>query len=292
VTPYLLTLASSLIYVAAALFMKRAIDAGAGVWRVTVVTNVYAALVFLVLLPLGGQIPRPFPWHQPAAAAALFLAGQLLALVSLRRGDVSVATPVLGLKVVLVAFFVTALLGERVPLPLWFAAVLSSAGILFLNRRTSSSHAPVGPAIVYGGLAAAAFGLFDVLVQKWSPAWGAGRFLPLTMGLVAAATLAIAPLTGAWREVLPPEARRAMRAGGPCMAVQAVMLIASIGIYGKATAINVIYSARGLWSVLAVWWVGHWFANRERERGADVFRSRLLGAALLLAAIALAVLGR
>jgi hypothetical protein len=71
-----------------------------------------------------------------------------------------------------------------------------------------------------------------------------------------------------------------------------VMLIASIGIYGKATAINVIYSARGLWSVLAVWWVGHWFANRERERGADVFRSRLLGAALLLAAIALAVLGR
>jgi hypothetical protein len=42
--------------------------------------------------------------------------------------------------------------------------------------------------------------------------------------------------------------------------------------------------------VLAVWVVGHWFGNREREQGAAVLRSRLLGAGLLLAAIVLVVL--
>jgi len=42
-----------------------------------------------------------------------------------------------------------------------------------------------------------------------------------------------------------------------------------------------------LWSVLAVWWVGHWFRNEEQALGAAVLRSRLAGAGLMLAAIAL-----
>ena len=50
-----------------------------------------------------------------------------------------------------------------------------------------------------------------------------------------------------------------------------------------------VYSARGLWSVLAVWWVGHWFGNSERNQGSPVFRMRLLGSGLLLLAIVLAV---
>ena len=171
------------------------------------------------------------------------------------------------------------------------AAALSSAGILLLNRRTSTSsaHAPAGPAIVYGGLAAASFGLFDVLVQKWSPAWGAGRFLPITMGCVAAASLALSPAARPWRDGAPPAARRFLRWGAACMAFQAVLFIGSLGLYGRATTANVIYSARGLGSVAAVWLVGSWFGNRERERGGSVLRSRLLGAALLLAAIALAL---
>jgi len=54
----------------------------------------------------------------------------------------------------------------------------------------------------------------------------------------------------------------------------------------------VVYSARGLWSVVAVWVLGPWFGNRERDRGAAVFRARLAGAALLLGAIVLAIVAR
>jgi hypothetical protein len=54
----------------------------------------------------------------------------------------------------------------------------------------------------------------------------------------------------------------------------------------------VVYSARGLWSVLAVWWVGHWFGNTERDRGGSVLRTRLFGAALLLVAIVLVVVAK
>ena len=48
---------------------------------------------------------------------------------------------------------------------------------------------------------------------------------------------------------------------------------------GEATAVNVVYSARGLWSVIAVWTLGHLFGNDERGHGAGVMRARLLGAA-------------
>jgi len=290
----LLPFTASLLYVVGALFLKDASSRGVGLFRLTAFTNVFFGAVFALLWVLGGQLREPWAWVQPGVTAALFLTGQVLAIIALQRGDVSVATPVMGLKVVMVAFFVTLIVGERVPVAIWVAAALSSAGIVFLSRGGSTPGAGrTAPALIFGGLAAAAFALFDVLVQKWSPAWGAGRFLPVMMGFVALYSALPLPLG---RKVLGdpsgPGSWRPLLLGGLCLALQGAMLIGSLGVYGKATTINVVYSARGLWSVLAVWAVGHWFGNREREHGAAVFRTRLFGAALLLAAIVLVVIRR
>jgi drug/metabolite transporter (DMT)-like permease len=283
----LMPFAASLLYVFGAMFLKDASVRGISVWRTTAVANVFFSLVFSTLLLLGGRLREPAAWVQPAFAAGLFFAGQVLALVALKRGDVSVATPVMGLKVVLVAFFVTAVLGERVPLVIWAAAALSSLGVVFLSRGGGSAHhGGTGPAVIFGALAAAAFALFDVLVQKWAPAWGAGRFLPVTMGFVGLYSL---PLLALDRKPVPPGGWRPLLSGGILAAVQGVLLISALALYARATTINVVYSARGLWSVGVVWSMGHWFGNREREAGGAVFRARLTGAALLLAAIVLVV---
>jgi drug/metabolite transporter (DMT)-like permease len=290
---YLLPLASSLLYVLAVLFLKQASDRGVGLWRTTLVTNLFCGALFTTLAFLGGRFPEPALWYQPALVGLIFLAAQILGFTAIQRGDVSVATPVMGIKVVLVALGVTLLIGERVPAALWIAALLSSVGLLFLNRGGSTSSAGrVGPAIVFGILAAATFALFDVLTQKWSPLWGAGRFLPVMMGCVAAYTVLYVAVSRVPLGHVPREARRPLLLGGLLMSVQAVLLVGSIAHFGRATTVNVVYSARGLWSVLAVWCVGHWFGNRESERGTSVLRSRLVGAALLLAAVALAVLAR
>jgi drug/metabolite transporter (DMT)-like permease len=281
--------AASLIYVFGALFLKNASARGAGLWQTTIVTNLIFAVAFSALSLMGGRLQEPAAWIQPAATAGLFLAGQILAFIALQRGDVSVATPVMGLKVVLVAFFVTGILGERVPASVWAAAVLSSGGIVLLSRGGGSASGGTGAAILFGGLAAAAFALFDVLVQKWAPAWGAGRFLPLTMGFVALFSL---PLLALRLDPIPPAAWRPLLAGGVLVAIQGLLLISALAIYARATTINVVYSARGLWSVAAVWLLGPWFGNRERERGAAVFRARLAGAGLLLAAIVLVIATR
>lgn len=285
---YLLPFASSVLYVVAVLFLKQATFAGVGLWRATAVTNLLCGPAFALLWALGGRIPDGGLWYQPAVVALVFLVSQALGFLAIQRGDVSVATPVMGLKVVLVALGVTLLVGDPVPASLWAAALLSSLGILLLNLGGRSSG-QAGPAIVYGALAAAGFALFDVLVRRWAPAWGAGRFLPVAMGLVSLSSLAQMVFCRRFMGGVPPGGARPLYLGAAFMVAQAVSLIGAIGFFADTTTINVVYSARGLWSVLAVWFVGHWFGNREREGGAAVFRFRLVGAALLLSAVALAV---
>lgn len=282
----LLPLASSVGYVAAVLLLKRSAAFGIGVWRTTFVANVATFLCFMPLWALGAAVEPAGAWWQPVVCGSLFFVGQIFTFLSI-QGDVSVATPVLGLKIILVALFSTVLLADGVPLQWWIAAVLSTAAIGLLNRGRSSSTRSVGRTIVLAALAAASFALSDVLVQKWTPRWGAGRFLPIMSGVVMIWSFALVPLfreplrtisKAGWQWLLP---------GAFLLAVQGIGMAIAVGVFGDATAVNIVYSSRGLWSVLAVWLIGHWFSNEEQNLGRAVLRGRLIGALLMLVAIAL-----
>ena len=123
----------------------------------------------------------PSLWWQPVVAGLLFFAGQVFTLLALTTGDVSVATPVLGVKILLVALLSVVLIGDPIGARLWTAAALSSVAIALLNLSPGHPHRRVARTIVLAALGAAAYACFDVLVQKFSPVWGTGRFLPLAM---------------------------------------------------------------------------------------------------------------
>jgi drug/metabolite transporter (DMT)-like permease len=284
-----LPLFSAIVYVVAALLLKRASDLGADVWRSTRIINYTQALMAVPFWLLGGTIPGLSLWWQPVVAGALFFAGQVFTLLALTTGDVSVATPVLGLKIVLVALLSVVLIGDPVGVRLWTAAALSSVAITLLNLSPGHSHRRVARTIVLAALGAAAYASFDVLVQKFSPVWGTGRFLPFAMAFGAAYSLALP--TG--RAEIDRESRpysRWLAAGATCFAIQGLMFMSAVSIYRQVTSANVLYSSRGLWSVVGVWAVGHWFTNREQHLGARVLAWRLIGAILLLAAIVMALL--
>lgn len=279
------------MYVAGALLLKRASDLGADVWRTARVTNFISAVVAALLLVLGGVIPSPSVWWHPPFAATLFFGGQILTLLALNTGDVSVATPVLGLKIVLVAVLSTILIGDPIGPRLWTAAALSSAAIALLNFSPGHSHRRVGRTILLAGLGATAYAGFDVLVQKWSPAWGAGRFLPIAMASAAIYSIPLRRFEVRRPDASVPAYTPWLAAGAVLFATQGLMFITSISLYRQVTSANVLYSSRGLWSVVAVWAIGHWFANREQHLGARVLVWRFVGAILLMAAILMVVLG-
>jgi drug/metabolite transporter (DMT)-like permease len=284
----ILPLLSSVVYVAGAMALKRAADLGADVWRTVRVCNFTATVIFAPLALLGGTMPGWQVAWQPAVVGLLFVAGQVLNLLALKLGDVSVATPVLGIKVLLVALLTTVLLGQRIGAALWIAALLSSVAVALLNVSGSHPHRRLGTTILLAVSAAAVYALFDVLVQKWSPVWGVGRFLPVMIGFVAVYSLGLRPFgrTRKGHDSSAPAAQRRWLAGGAFgLALQSILFVMAIAVYGQATVANILYSSRGLWSVVAVWLVGAWFENRERHLGRRVLAWRFIGAALLMSAI-------
>jgi drug/metabolite transporter (DMT)-like permease len=186
---FFLPLTAAIVYVVAALLLKRASDLGADVWRSTRFINYTQALMAMPLWLLGGTIQPSSLWWQPAVAGLLFFAGQVFTLLALTTGDVSVATPVLGVKILLVALLSTLLIGDPIGARLWTAAALSSVAIGLLNISPGQSHRRVGTTILLAGLGAAAYACFDVLIQKWSPVWGTGRFVPIAMACGAVYSL-------------------------------------------------------------------------------------------------------
>lgn len=135
--------------------------------------------------------------------------------------------------------------------------------------------------------ASASFGTADVLIQKWGGLWGGGRFLPIMFAGVAVASFGLIPFFREPLRAVPRDAWRWLLPGTILMAFQAAGLGMTMAIWGDATAANIVYSSRGLWSVIAVWLIGHWFQNREQHLGASVLRWRLAGATAMLAAIVL-----
>jgi drug/metabolite transporter (DMT)-like permease len=283
----LLPLLSSLLYVAGILLIKRASAFGIGVWRTTFLANLTTFFFFLPLLAWGGKDHSWQLYWQPALTALLMIAGQSFTFLAIERGDVSIATPVMGLKIVIVAALTTVLLATPVPLQLWIAASISALAVALLNWGGGTTRVRPGQTIMLAVAAACSFALFDVLVQKWTPGWGAGRFLPIMFMMVALFSLGLMPFFEAPLRALPRESWPWLGGGSLFMALQALVLIVTLGVFGNATAVNVVYATRGLWSVLAVWLVGHWFHNQERHLGAQVLRYRLAGAALIFIALLL-----
>jgi len=297
----LLPLGSALGYVVAVLLVKRAAAQGVGLWRTAFVSNLAMGLCFAPLWSLGGVPGEAAQWWQPGVCAALFFLGQALTFSAL-AGDVSLATPVMGLKILFVAAASSVLLEETVLPAWWLAAILSSAAVGLLQtgpRGAAESVSPhalargqsAGRTIILAALASLVFAVFEVLLQRFTLAWGAGRFLPITFGLVALFSFGLIPFFHAPLRSVPRATWRWLAPGAWLLALQAAGMAYTLGTHGRATVANILYSTRGLWSVLAVGFLGFWLGTGgEQKLPKSVLRRRLAGSGLMLVAVALVLI--
>jgi drug/metabolite transporter (DMT)-like permease len=286
----LFPLIAALLYAFGALVLKRSSDLGVGLWRTTFVANIIVAALFSLLWLFGGPpVEKELLWQPGVIALCLFI-GQLSQFLALEKGDVSVAVPVFGLKVILVAFFTPILIGEGVSVKLWIAAFLSVLGITFLNRK-DVSQPPRNLLITFiaGGIGSVAFAVFDVLVQKWGPGWGVGRLLPCIFWINALLSFGLVFRFSAPLSAVPGKAWPWLLGGSVLLGAQSITFVSTIALFGRATSTNIVYAARGLLSVVLVWMIGHWFKNAEQHLGPTVMRWRLAGALMMMSAIVLVV---
>lgn len=289
----LIPLVCAFTYVVSALMLKRANALGVGVWRISFLANWALFLVFLPwwLRQTGGSGHAWTDYWQPAVNALLFLAGQMFMFYALQEGDVSVTTPVMGAKVLMVALLSHLLRAGEAPWQWWAGAVLSSAAVALLHfGEHPLKRAHVGRTVVLAGMSALSFSLCDVVLQKWVGAWGSENYLPPMFLCCALYTFAFVPRFRA--PLIRPDRRAWLWVGGgvALLAVTNAGIALSIAVWRAATSVNIIYSLRGLVSVVLVWAIGHWFANEEQHLAPRVWRARLIGAACMLGAIILVLI--
>jgi drug/metabolite transporter (DMT)-like permease len=281
----LIPLLCAILYPLGTLLMKRALEKGVDLWTTLAVNYWAMALIFIAVIPFEGRAVPWHLWYQPAIMGLLSFLGQGCALKSVSSGDLTIATPALGSKVLLVALLTETLLHQKVPLAWWIAAGCSFAAVIFLQTGAPSARRRTLTTLAYSLAAASFFALGDVLIQKWTPRWGAFHFLPAMALASAVYSLGLLPFMRKPRLSFADGSGKWLAAGSALLGLQSLLLTAVIGILGNATRVNIVFSSRGLWNFLLIWFVGHWFHNRERDAGPKVMAARLVGAALMFAAI-------
>jgi drug/metabolite transporter (DMT)-like permease len=284
----IIPLFSACLYALAALCIKRSIELGMGPWRMAFLSNLLMFLVFGSMLFFNGGQGSFTPWWPPVLGGGLFFIGQVFTFLSLTKGDVSIATPVLGSKVILVAFFLVVFVGDSIGLSVWVAAFLALLGIVLLQSGSAQEQrGKTFRTVVLALISAAAFALSDVVMKKWCPGIGFARYVPVSAGTTILLSVFLIPFFNAplWR--LPVGSGRMVLGGLFLLSLQALGVAISIGIFADAAGTNIVYASRGLWSVLLVWWIGHRFSNVERHEGRTVILSRVVGATLILSAVIL-----
>ncbi len=285
----ILPLVAALVFATGALVFKRAYAAGAGVVHAVVVNNVILALLFV---PTLAWEPMPIPWHlwyQPVLTAAAFVLGHLLNVLSLRIGDVSVSTPLLGAKVIFVALIARWGFGHTLLPAQWWAAGLATSGVVVMGLTELRAGRSMGRTTLTALGCAAAFALTDTLIQTWGVNFGVLGFLSLQFAALGILSLSTLPFFG-WSSLRAPlTAWKWMSLATLLSAIQAFIITVTIAMWRDAAGVNVLYATRGLMSLALVWLVGNWLGNTERQAvGGRTMTFRVLGAALILGAVAIA----
>ncbi len=295
----LFPLFSSVVFVIGMMFAKYAIARGASPWTGTFLANLWLALSWAAFGLWHGELLPFAGWWQAILVGLSFLLGQVFTYLAFQYGDVSVATPIFGVKVIIVATMVSLLAGELIAGNVWIGAVLATAGVILVQAGTRSGKGPgirtevttrrALPTVVMALAAATSLSLFDVGLQSWGRMWGATQFLPAMFVATGVLSCAVLPWTDRPARLIALKISRPMLVGTLMMAVQAMSMSWSLSVFGDATRINIVYALRGLWAVLLAWLMARSFGGGEAHHSPRIMLTRLAGAALLTASVIVAL---
>jgi len=281
-TAYLLALFAGLIYAMGAILGKKGLELGSGQLRTVILSNLILSLCFLPHLFIAPGWPDINELVIGACLGSIFLLAQTLLFRALQAGDASMVSPLMGIKSVLVAAFllVFGLSTQPITSKTWVAALLAALAVALIgwpSKTRQTNWRGIGLAI----LSAASFSLLDSLVPHFSHQSNPIRMLFCIFGSLGLLTLLLLP----WAE--HPIFRRSLPcdrwawASGSLIALQAVLMSMAVACYHIPTEVNVVYSTRGLWTVLLVAWVGTYLGLHEGNLTRSIKLRRVLGSLLL-----------
>lgn len=281
---------SSLLFVFGMLFTSKAIQRGATPYSGTFYSNLCLGIVWIVIGLVHGEVAPKSQWAGAILVGGLFVLGQMFIFVAFRFGDVSVATPIFGVKILFVAILSSIIMGITAKPAIWLSAALATCGIAFVQwsprgRTGDHRHSRTGLTVALTLLAATLLSFFDVLLQKWGAASSPLQYLPIVFTSAMLFSCVLIP----WVDTLPKlrsiGGLTSIAAGSTLMAIQAMGMCIALAGFGDATRVNIVYALRGIWAVGLAWLLAEFFEGREQFLPRSVMLVRAAGAMLITAAV-------
>ena len=278
---------------------KQAISKGVSPWTGTFFGNLWLGLIWGAIAVYRGEIVPSEAWIDAGIIGLLFVLGQMFTYLAYQFGDVSVATPVFGTKVLIVAILASLLGGQPITAIVWLAGVLACAGVILIqwSGRTATdgdteetTPSRIGLTIFIALTAALSLSLFDVFLGKWATGrWNSLAFLPVMFGSAAALSVVFLPWVDKFGRLKELNATWWMLGGTFLMASQAMSMCYTLSTYGDVARTNIVYSLRGMWGVIFAWLLARALKSGEANASRATMMRRLIGAGLLTAAVVLAI---
>jgi hypothetical protein len=102
-------------------------------------------------------------------------------------------------------------------------------------------------------------------------------------------SVGLLPWTNSVAHIRSIGASRSLLLAAFLMATQGLSVTYALGQFGDATRINIVYSLRGLWSVLFAWIGAHYFTQTGSGLARSTLFYRFIGAVMVTLAIVIAL---
>lgn len=292
----LFPLFSSIVFVLGAMCSKQTAVRGTKPFTNTALSNLCLAIFWVIFGSVRGTSIPWEAWVPAVLIAFAFVVGQMCTFLAFQLGDVSLATPIFGVKIIIVAILSSLLTDQGINLQTWVAAMLAALGIAVIQAGSSSTRASalttrrVALTIALALLAATALSLFDIGLQTCGRKYGAEGFLTMMFFCMGVLSCGLLPWANRPAELGRLGVIKPLALGTVLMAAQAVSISYALGRYGDATRVNIVYSLRGLWSVGLAWILSRLDLNPEGGHSPRTMIFRLVGALLLTISILVALI--
>lgn len=256
---------------------------------ILVVNNMLSGLTFIPLILLDNTLPSLSNIWQPLLASAFCAVGNLATFICAERGEVSLMTPIMGIKILFVIMLSNIMLNNPLPHTITISGAICCLAVFIMGfSRKSISADKLRITILLAITACASYAICDVLMQKYAHNFTRYAMLSLTS---VAMPLSVIPFIPRLIREIPHCSKRTLIFGfssGLFMLMEMYLMFRSIVGEVGASLCNILFNTRGLISIVLIFILGK-FLSELKELNKSSALQRTIGASLILLAVAIAL---
>ena len=285
----LFPIAAALFYALSVIFAKIASKKGSvSPTSMLAATNLAIMFVFLPFVFLSSDIDFTHIWR-PAIVGLFFALGNYATFLCAKYGQVSLMTPIMGVKILFVFATASALSGILPSAEVFLSGVICAIAVFIMgyDKELLCGSSKIGKTLALALSTCFFYAVCDVLVQQLSGKYSPCVFLGLTSVFLAISSAPAVPKM--FREFLSGGKTTLIAVlAAAFMAMESTLMFIALANNLDAGLCNIVYNIRGVMSVVLVYFMSGAYPELEHLSRSSAGR-RLLGSFMILGAIALVV---